>query len=125
MHCSLASESPFSLLVIINRFIEMTGAKVRPQDVHKEKLRIGNLPEQEIAYPAFPAGAYHEVHRRQLRREQISFKLPGAYLFAPLSGFKPGVYGVNYLLLASVIYAEVQNKPPIMPRRIHGAGDGR
>lgn len=36
--------------------------KVRPQDVGEIKLRIGNLPKQEITDPMLAARAYYQVY---------------------------------------------------------------
>src|SRR3954452_24425931 len=41
--------------------VECVGTEVRPQAVGEDELRVGGLPDQEVADPLLPARPDHEV----------------------------------------------------------------
>ena len=51
------AEAAFSLLVIINRLVELFFFEFWPADVREIKFGIGNLPHQKVAYSVFAAGS--------------------------------------------------------------------
>src|SRR3990172_7156223 len=58
------AEAAFSSLVVAYGLVEMPPCEVRPEHVGYVYLRIGELPEEEVAYPLLPARPYEKVRVR-------------------------------------------------------------
>ena len=55
------AETPFAVLVVPDRLVEMFAPERGPESRGDVHLGIGQLPEQEVADPEFPAAADQEV----------------------------------------------------------------
>src|SRR5208337_1014244 len=61
-----ASVAAFSLLIIDDGLEQIRLGKVRPKGFRHPKLRVGGLPEEEIAQAQFAAGPNEQVRIRQI-----------------------------------------------------------
>src|SRR5438874_2601139 len=62
-----------------NRGIERRGTEVRPQNVREIKLRVGELPQQEVGDPLFAASPNEKVGlgrvaHREIRRQHVGLE---------------------------------------------------
>src|SRR5579884_2183448 len=65
-----ASEAPIPGLKGRDRLEEMDLLEVRPVDVGEVQLRVGDLPQEEVAEPLLAPGADQEIRVGQIRRKE-------------------------------------------------------
>src|SRR5207253_4764453 len=70
-----AAIAPLPLLVFQQRFQQARPVEVWPERLSNENFRVGNLPQQKIAYPHLPAGTDQQVRVRQPFGVQMPGKL--------------------------------------------------
>src|SRR5579883_2468235 len=63
--CTQAAIPPFALLIIRERSVKFSAAKIRPECFRYINLRIGDLPKQEVADAQLAAGADQQIRIRQ------------------------------------------------------------
>ena len=99
------TETTIPFLVIEQRQQHVTSSEVRPKDFRKIKLRIRNLPEQEITDPGFPARSNEEVRVRESGRGQVLLELGfmnPSRGFAALNIVDQAIRGVDNLGTSSI-----------------------
>src|SRR4029077_17609125 len=75
LECALpTAESSTAARIIRKRGPQVTGVEVGPELVREDKLRVRELPEQEVRDALLTAGADQQVGIRQLRRVQVGRK---------------------------------------------------
>src|SRR4051812_8851893 len=78
-----AAEAPLAAAIGFERFIERSAVEVRPKRVGEVKLRVGELPQQEIADALLAAGADKEIGLRCVAHGEIRMKLFFRHFFTP------------------------------------------
>lgn len=93
------TETTIPLLVIEQRQQHVTSSEVGPKGVRKIELRIGDLPEQEIADSRFTARSNKEVRVRKTGRGEVLFE----------SGFMHAARGLAALNVVDQVIDGVDN----------------
>src|SRR4029079_2076035 len=117
---SSAPEAPRAARVLEERVVECLRPEVRPQDVAEHELRVGALPDQEVADPLLAARPDEEVGGRHPRG--VQGVRDGALidrLGRDATRGQPSE-GVHELRAPRVVEGEVQEEP----LRLRGAGGG-
>jgi len=73
-------EAPFPPLIVTNGLNEIVTRKIRPKDIRYMYLRIGELPEEEVAYPILTARPYEEIRVRDAEGKEPLLEEFLAYL---------------------------------------------
>src|SRR5690348_773675 len=66
-----AAETPFATRVVVERAVEFGGIHIGPKGIGEIQLRIGKLPQQEIADPVFAPGTDEKVGRRHVGEAEV------------------------------------------------------
>src|SRR5579862_7187681 len=103
--------------------LEEPGAiEIRPQGIGDENLRVGNLPEQEVADAHFAAGADEQIGVGEAGSVEVLFELGLGELFRGAGGALFGedaVGGVHNFGAAAVVERDAQHYT-----RVFGGGFG-
>jgi hypothetical protein len=76
------TEAALFVLIVVDTSEKIFAPEIRPQDIQKLQLSIGNLPKQKVADPHFTAGTDKQVYRRKIFGVQMIFKdLFGYFIF--------------------------------------------
>src|SRR5215210_1500788 len=94
---------------------ELLGGEVRPERIRDVELGVGDLPEQEVRDPQFPAGADHEVHLRCLGRVEVGGKGILVDLLRLYTALHHAPGGVYDLRPATVVKRDVNLKLVVVP----------
>ena len=63
---SCFAEATLPMLVVEDRLVEIALTEVGPKEIHEAELRVGQLPEQEVADPLFATGTDEQVGIRYI-----------------------------------------------------------
>src|SRR5947208_4052668 len=106
-----AAEAAPAAGVVVEGVTELILAKVGPERVYEDELRVGELPQEEVGDPQLAGGADEQIGvghlgRVQIRRERLLVDLAAACDRA--------IRGVDELRAAPVVEGDPEVQPTVV-----------